>query len=275
MKKILMKAFDADRQNSRFWFSEAAKRAKRKFGTDEVYDERPEWFNLTMLNDRTAEIKIYGALTEFPWVDDEVSASQVYNDLSGLDADTVHVRINSPGGSVFEGLAIYSLLQEQSAKVIAHIDGIAASAATFVALGADEIHMNPGGQFMIHKPYTLEVGNSDEMRKTADTLDRIEAGMVALYQRKTKATKGEIRSMVADETWLTAEEALELGFVDEIKEGQVLEDEQPTAQATDTISEPVAAQKDFQPVEEAERKKPAHGERARRLALLERQLETT
>ena len=276
MEKILMKALGPDRQDSRYWFAEAAKRARRKFGTDEVFGEKPEWLNISMLEDRVAELRIYGQITEFPWMDGEVSATQIYEELSGLEADEIHVRINSPGGSVFEGLAIYSLLREQKAKVIGHIDGIVASAATFPALGCDELQMCEGGQFMIHKPYTLEVGNSDEMRRTADILDKIESGMVALYQRKTKATKAEIRSMVTDETWMTAAEALEMGFVDSIAEAQ--EAEEDPARTTETvaqkISEPAEAQKDFHVGEEPAREKIAHGAKARRLDLFERQLTT-
>jgi len=274
-EKLLTKALGPDRQDSRFWFAEAAKRAKRKFGPEETFGDKPAWLNIAMIDDGVAELKIYGQITEFPWMDDEVSASQIYDQLSGLEAKEIHVRINSPGGSVFEGLAIYSLLKEQDAKVIGHIDGIAASAATFPALGCDEVRMCEGGQFMVHKPYTLEVGNSDEMRRTADILDKIESGMVALYQRKTKATKAEIRSMVTDETWMTAEEALDMGFVDSIAE--VKEAEEDPARTTEAvaqkISEPIEAEEDFQSGEEP-RETIAHGDKARRLKLFERQLTT-
>ena len=269
-EKILMKALGPDRQDSAHWFAEAAKRAKRKFGTNEVYSETPAWLNISQ-DDKVAEIRIYGQITEFPWMDDEISASQIYDQLRSLDAEEVHVRINSPGGSVFEGLAMYSLLKEFSGKVVGHIDGIAASAATFPALGCDELNMCEGGQFMIHKPYTLEVGNSDEMRRTADVLDKIEAGMIALYQRKTSLPKAAIRSMVAEETWLTAEEAVGHGFVDSIAEDPDLTQEREAAPAA-KISEPVQAEEDFQADEESGRKTIAQSEAARRVSLFERQL---
>tara|TARA_A100001037_G_scaffold56064_1_gene48255 strand:+ start:1813 stop:2625 length:813 start_codon:yes stop_codon:yes gene_type:complete len=264
-----------DRQGSAYWFAEAAKRAKRKFGSDQAYSEKPGWLNVAMIGERKAEIRIYGQITEFPWIDDEVSASQIYNDLQSIEADEIHVRINSPGGSVFEGMAIYSLLSESDAKVIGHIDGVAASAATFPALACDELSMCEGGQFMVHKPYTLEVGNADEMRKTADVLDKIEAGMVALYQRETKATKAEIRTMISEETWLTAQEAVELGFADSIagvENEEPAEEKESLEVSAEKISEPVKAQNDLDSGEVPEDKTIALKAKARRLQLYECQL---
>ena len=275
MEAILTKAMGPDRQGSAYWFAEAARKAKKNFGPEKTYSESPEWLNVSMIGERKAELKIYGQITEFPWMDDEVSASQIYNELKEIDADEIHVRINSHGGSVFEGLAIYSLLAEHEAKVIGHIDGVAASAATFPALACDELQMCEGGQFMVHKPYTVEVGNADEMRKTADVLDKIEAGMIALYQRETKATKAEIKAMVAEETWLTAEEAVAFGFADSIagrdEESEV--QEKGLAPVAEKISGPVAAQTTFDPGDASDEKKIALKARQRRLELYERQLE--
>lgn len=132
--------------------------------------------------------------------------------IKALDVDTIHLRINSPGGSVFAARAMEQALREHSAQVIVHIDGIAASAATFIAMAGAEVIMAKGAMFMIHKAWTGMWGNADDLRKEADLLDKIDGTLAETYAAKTGKELAQISSWMADETWFTAAEALEHGF---------------------------------------------------------------
>jgi len=150
------------------------------------------------------------------WFGEGVSALDFVKELSGVTSSLIHLRINSPGGDVFEARAIQTALREHSSLVVAHIDGLAASAATYVALGADEIEMAEGAFFMIHNAWGLTVGNSTEMRAMADMLDKMDASIRTDYMAKTGKKEEEISQMMAAETWMTAQEALDNGFIDRI-----------------------------------------------------------
>lgn len=149
-----------------------------------------------------------------------VSAKSFVPQLNALDADTIHLRINSPGGDVFDARAIATALKNHKARVIAHIDGQAASAATYIALAADEVEIADGGFFMIHNAWTIAMGNASDLNETADLLQKVDATIVADYQRKTGKDAAQIAQWMADTTWFTAQEALDQGFVDRIAEGQ-------------------------------------------------------
>lgn len=114
-----------------------------------------------------------------------VSAQSFVKQLAGLEADTIHLRINSPGGSVFAGRAMETALRQHSAKVIVYVDGLAASAASFVAMAGDEIEMAQGAFFMIHKAWSMAWGNSDELRKEADLLDKVDGSLAKTYHDRT------------------------------------------------------------------------------------------
>ena len=145
-----------------------------------------------------------------------VDAQQFVKDLGSLKAKTIHLRINSPGGDVFDARAMVTAVREHSAKVVAHIDGVAASAASYLALAADEVRMSDGAFFMIHNAWGVSVGNKADMREMADLLDKVDASIVAEYQRKTGKTADEIAAWMDAETWFTAAEAKAAGFVDEV-----------------------------------------------------------
>lgn len=149
-----------------------------------------------------------------------VTASQVKDDLKKLgDKITqLDVRINSPGGSVFEGVTIYNLLKSHDANVTTYIDGLAASIASIVAMAGDKIIMAENSLMMIHKPHGIVVGTSDDYRKGADVLDTVEDTLINTYSNRTSTVSELIKDMMKEETWMTAEEALELGFADEISE---------------------------------------------------------
>jgi len=148
-----------------------------------------------------------------------VSAEAIKTTLLSMpDATDIDVYINSPGGDVFEATAIYSSLIGHKAKIHVHIDGVAASAATRVAMAGDTIEIAESGMYMIHFAWTVALGNSTELRKSADMLDKVDNTIVNDYVNKTKSEEQQIRTWMEAETWFTAQEALEHGFVDSIIE---------------------------------------------------------
>ncbi len=135
----------------------------------------------------------------------------------GVDKDAkIHLRINSPGGSVFAARAMEQALRDHKGGVIVHIDGLAASAATFIAMAGEEVIMAKGAMFMIHKAWTGMWGNANDLRKEADLLDKIDGTLAQTYADKTGKGLEQVSSWMADETWFTAAEALEHGFATSI-----------------------------------------------------------
>jgi ATP-dependent protease ClpP protease subunit len=124
------------------------------------------------------------------------------------------LRINSPGGDVFEGVSILNMLRAHKASVTAVVDGLAASAASFIAAGCDEAVMSPGTQMMIHSPWSITLGNAVELRQKADMLDKLESSIVEIYT--AKAGEKDWAVLLAADTWLTAAESVELGLADRI-----------------------------------------------------------
>lgn len=164
------------------------------------------------------EILIYDMIDDFFGI----SAEMVAKDLQAFKKDkprNINVRVNSPGGSVFSGIAIENVLRQFPANITMHIDGIAASAASLIAMAGDTIKMADTAVFMIHKPYTGTAGDADELRKTADLLDLIQGSITTSYRRRTGLAKDALNQMVNNETWFNAEEALESKFIDEIVDG--------------------------------------------------------
>ena len=162
--------------------------------------------------------------------------SQWVQDFNSIAAKTIHLRINSPGGSVFDAEAMRTAIRQHSAHVVAHIDGLAASAATGLALAANEVEMSDGAMFMIHNAWGLTAGNAAEMRKYADILDKADASIVATYVNKTGASEEQVSGWMNAETWFTASEALTNGFVDRIFTAASDDD---NAGADDSTADPV------------------------------------
>ncbi len=172
-------------------------------------------------NKKEAELLLYGVIGDDGFWD-EVTSKQFAEELKAVeDAVKINVRINSPGGDVFAGQAIYSMLKRCKSEVIVYIDGLAASIASIVAMAGDKIIMPKNAMMMIHKPWTYTAGNANDMREQADTLDKVEESLVAVYVDKTGLDAEEIKTLLADETWLTASDALEKGFIDEIEEAEL------------------------------------------------------
>ena len=167
----------------------------------------------------SGEILIFGPIVESAWWDDEKSPKMFYDELQALgDITDLHVHINSYGGHVSAGSAIYSLLKQHPAKVTVHVDGFALSAASLIAMAGDEVIMPGNAMMMIHNPWGLSMGDAGALRKEADVLDKMRESMVAAYHAKTGIGRDELIEMLDAETWFTAEEAVEKGFADTIED---------------------------------------------------------
>jgi ATP-dependent Clp protease protease subunit len=140
--------------------------------------------------------------------------------LNKIDAKTIHLRINSPGGSIFAARAIEAAIRNHPAKIIAHVDGVAASAASFVAVACDAVEIAKGGFFMVHKGWCCMCGNSDDALAMADLLDKLDGTIAQTYADKSGKPASDMLELMAAETWLTAEESLEIGFADRIAESE-------------------------------------------------------
>ena len=159
-----------------------------------------------------ATLWLYGAIGGWDGIDGEGFAK----DISGLKAKTLHVRINSPGGDVFEARAIVTALDAYQGRVVAHVDALAASSASFIMLAADEIRMAPGSFVMIHNPWGFALGDSREMRATADLLDQVRDTIVEDYVARTGMETKALIALMDAETWMDAETALANKFCDAI-----------------------------------------------------------
>lgn len=151
----------------------------------------------------------------YDWIGwDAVYPGKVSNLLDG--ADEVEVNINSNGGDVFAASEIYTLLSQHSGMVTVNIQGLAASAASVIAMAGDVVHISPTAQIMIHKAWTIADGNADDMAHTSEFLDGIDDSIMNAYVAKTGLDKSELSNMMAKEMWLTANQAVDYGFADDV-----------------------------------------------------------
>ncbi|HAI5018488.1 TPA: Clp protease ClpP [Escherichia coli] len=171
------------------------------------------WYTIKAADVRgTAEISIYEEIGGFG-----ITAKQFTEDLKALgDVSHINLRIHSPGGDVFEGIAIYNLLRNHPADITVYIDGVAASMASVVAMAGDRVVMPENAMMMIHKPWGISGGNAGDMRDYADLLDKVETVLIPAYARKTGKSAQEIATMLEDETWMDGKECLKHGFADEL-----------------------------------------------------------
>lgn len=146
-----------------------------------------------------------------------VSALSVIESIARAgDSKTLNIHINSPGGDVFEGRAIMAAISAFQGKTVAKIDSLCASAATSIALACDEVEMSDGAFFMIHNAHGMAYGDKQALRDTADVMEKVEGAIVNDYVSKTGKEESDIRAMMDAETWMTAQEALDNGFIDRI-----------------------------------------------------------
>ncbi|WP_295035519.1 head maturation protease, ClpP-related [uncultured Microbacterium sp.] len=192
----------------------------RYWGSQALPKSKTEFFNAVTTpggsGDSTiATIRLYGPIDSWGgyWGVSAQDVGEVLDALPGT-VDQIVLRINSGGGEVFEGVSILNMLRAHRASVTAVVDGRAASAASVIAAGCDEVVMSPGTQMMIHSPSVIAWGNAAEMRKTADILDGVEASIIEIYQ--AKAGDKDWSQLLADETWMTAAQAVEQGLADRV-----------------------------------------------------------
>lgn len=216
--------------------------------------------------DNETTIYVYDAIGDYYGV----TAMEFVKQLAGVPKNhTLHLRVNSPGGDVFEARAMVTALRDFKGKTVAHIDGLAASAASYLALAADEVEIAEGAFLMIHRAWTMALGNADDLIETAALLEKIDASIVDDYVRRTGGDRGDIEAMMAAETWLTAEDAKDKGFVDSINKGSKVSDEcawKIAAQSAPPEPEPTPAPA---PCPDAAIKAEAAAARKRRVELLE------
>ncbi|HOA30517.1 MAG TPA: Clp protease ClpP [Clostridia bacterium] len=165
---------------------------------------------------KEASVHIFGDITSWEWFENDVSSYTLAKEIEGLDVDTIHVHINSYGGEVAEGLAIYNMLRQHKAKVITYCDGFACSIASVVFMAGDERIMNNASLLFIHNAWTMAAGNANDFRKTAEDLDKITSASIKAYMEHVNISEEELRDLLDNETWLTADEALEMGFATKI-----------------------------------------------------------
>lgn len=171
-----------------------------------------------------AVIYIYGGIGQSHF-GESVSADNVRDLLNETNAKTIHVRINTVGGDVFHGLAIYNLLKDHDANIIIHIDGLAASAGSIIAMAGDEIRMPKTSMMMIHNAWTVAGGNAKEMLKVAEDLAKINDTIIEAYLPRFVGTREELVQLLDDETFLTADEAVTFGLADiEVEESEEVEE---------------------------------------------------
>nr|WP_088327732.1 head maturation protease, ClpP-related [Bacillus cereus] len=169
------------------------------------------------------KLTVYGSIGG--WFS-ENNAEAVRRKIQDVKAEKIHVHINSGGGSAFDGVAICNQLKQHDAEVIVHIDGWAASAASVIAMAGDKIIMPSNTMMMIHQASTFEYGNADLFEKTARDLRKIDSALAASYKKRFVGTDEELKQLLKDETWLTAEEAVALGLADEIADEIEIDDTQ-------------------------------------------------
>lgn len=174
-------------------------------------------FAIRAKGSKAAEILLYEDVGE-GWFGG-ISAKRFADELKGLGkVDTIDLRINSYGGDVFDGLAIYQQLVQHPAKITSHVDGIAASIASIIAMAGDEIRIAEAGWFMIHDAWGMAVGNAAEMRRQAELLESVTNQLAGVYEARTKQPLETLRAWMADETWLDAAAAVERGFANSVAE---------------------------------------------------------
>ncbi len=168
------------------------------------------WFEIkAAADDDTTEILIYDYIGWYG-----VEAGDFAAELEKVTTPKITLRINSPGGSVFDGFAIFNLLRDHPATVTSKVDGIAASIASLIALAGETVEIPKTAFMMIHNPWAFVIGNAADMRAMADTLDKVASPLVGVYSEKTGKKPDEIRELLDAETWYTGEEAVEAGLAD-------------------------------------------------------------
>lgn len=163
------------------------------------------------------ELEFYGVISEYSWYEDDITPELFKKDLYKLgNGGPITIRMNSGGGDVIAASVIRSILVDYPGNVTVRIDGLCASAATFVAMAGNVVRMQDTAFFMIHDPTIMAWGNIDDLRKAIDLLKTVKSGIIDAYTAKTHLSIEQLSKMMSAETWMTAKAALENGFIDEV-----------------------------------------------------------
>ncbi len=211
------------------------------------------WKNRTVQDSKTDEettervLELNGTIAEDSWFDDDVTPQLFKEELNAGSGD-ITVWINSPGGDCVAAAQIYNMLSDYAGKVTVKIDGIAASAASVIAMAGDTVLVSPVSMMMIHNPATIAWGDSAEMQKAIAMLDEVKESIINAYEIKTGLDRKKLSKLMDAETWMDANSAIEMGFADEIMQKNTAEDMAvPTvsmmyspAQVTNSLKEKIA-----------------------------------
>ena len=181
---------------------------------------RKKFWNFETPEAGRGELTLYGDISDASWWGDEVTPAQFKDDLDALgDVSELDIYINSGGGDVFAGIAIYNMLRRHPARKVVRIDGLAASIASVIAMAGEEIVMAENAMMMIHEAWANVSGNKRELRKVAEELERIDGVLAFTYTARSGGEEKDIKAMLEAETWMTAKEAVEKGFADRVETG--------------------------------------------------------
>jgi len=177
--------------------------------------DRADWFKIEAKSDDEAEITIYDVIG-WPYVE----ASDFVRELSSVKAKSIKLRINSPGGDVFDGMAIFNALKDHPAHITTQVDGLAASMASVIAMAGDEVTMHKNSMLMIHNAWVVVAGDRNALASITDVLAKIDGNILDIYYGKTGHGKRELKAMMDAETWLTAEDAKEFKLIDAVLDSE-------------------------------------------------------
>ena len=185
---------------------------------------------------KEAELYIYGPIGGFFFSDN--SAQSIRRKLQDTKAETIHVHINSGGGSAFDGVAIMNQLKNHKAEIIVHVDGLAASAASVIAMAGDKVIMPENTMMMIHRASTIGFGNASEFEKLSNDLKKIDKSLAASYNDRFVGEQEELDQLLDDETWMTADEAVAFGLADEVTDEIEIQETEDLDEEDEEVSEP-------------------------------------
>ena len=177
--------------------------------------KRKFWNWVRNENDESRTLFLNGEISDETWYGDEVTPKMFKEELQDGEGD-ITVWINSPGGDVFAAAQIYNMLMDYKGNVTVKIDGLAASAASVIAMAGTEVQMSPVAMMMIHNPATIAIGDSSEMQKAIDMLDEVKESIMNAYEIKTGLSRSRISHLMDAESWFNAKKAVELGFADKL-----------------------------------------------------------
>lgn len=233
-------------------------------------DDATPWYRIEAKADDVTEIFIYDEIGYWG-----ITAADFVRDLQRVTSAKIKVRLNTPGGSVFDGVAIYNALLNHAAEIEVWIDGLAASMGSIIALAGSTVNMAENAFFMIHNPWSIVAGDAAAMRKEADILDKITSGsLVNTYMSRSGKDEAEVRALMDAETWFTAEEALAAGFIDTItgqadKAAMARFDLSVFARAPVALKQPAPPQPEKEDAAAADRVVASLGVRRKRLELMD------